>query len=92
MSLALPRFRRHEEHDRRVQRNAQILLGEDRTPVVIEAPSAGGRIAPGDAMTLRCIPVCAVGVPGVVPHTQPLQEAIRQENLREKAQSVRYHP
>lgn len=88
MSVALPRYRRHEQTRRRLDRQAAFLLGEDRTPEPIETPTAGGRIAPGDAMTLRCIPVCAVGVPGVVPGTSPLQEVLRQERRRERHSRV----
>ena len=83
MSRALPRYQAHEQRELAIAAVATALLKAD----VAEPISAGGLVAPGEALTLRCIHVCTRGVAAVIPGTQPLAEVIHLENQRERLRS-----
>lgn len=85
MSHLLPRFhRRRLEQDRYRNDRLGPLLDDSQVdqavresvPEVYDKSSAGST-RPGDARRLRGIPVCAMGVSGTSPGTDPLAQVLR---------------
>lgn len=71
--LVLALRRRHE--DVRLERQAWRIAQE--TGVLAPAPTAVAATAAGDERRLRGIPICAPGVRGTLPGTDPIAELIR---------------
>lgn len=64
MSIALPRYQRHAEHARDIERVARLVLGADPEPRRNRAKRIGARSGEGDPRRMRGVPMQARGVPG----------------------------
>lgn len=75
MSHLLPRFHRRtlERQDAAAVERA-VRESVDATPQTVARATL-----PGDTRRLRGIPVCAMGVSGTAPGTDPLGELVRRE-------------
>ena len=80
----MPRHVVHEQREQAIAKVIAIVAAASGEAENVRAKTKRYRNTAADARVLRMIPVCAEGIGGTIPDTQPLQTYIANEARRER--------